>query len=277
VRNSPADSTPLRDDRGSAVLSDDGQYRYRLSRTWDVEQPTLGWIMLNPSTADATEDDPTIRRCLGYARDWGYGSIIVGNLFALRATDPDDLHEHPAPVGSANDEHLQAICEEADRVIAAWGTKGAIDGRASEVVSLLDEELYALDTTKDGHPNHPLYQPQDADPQPFDYAEHEVRCDGGEEFVTLDVAVSREVQVPIDSLGEDVTQTDVLKARAEDWFWGRWVDALANAPEPSIADVSVSDIDLPRHQCPNCGHRNLTAVLEKYDGCEVCGAEVLSS
>lgn len=102
-----------------AVLSPDREYRYRLSRTWDSEKPTLGFIMLNPSTDDESEDDPTIRRCLGYAKDWGYGSILVGNLFGLRATDPSQLREHGNPVGPENDEHLQLICTEAEMVVAA--------------------------------------------------------------------------------------------------------------------------------------------------------------
>lgn len=161
--------TPLRDDRRGAVLSDDGQYRYRLTRTWDAEKPTLGFVMLNPSTADDVEDDPTITRCLGYAKDWGYGSLVVGNLFAYRATDPDDLRAATNPVGPENDEYLRDICSGAEKVVAAWGTDGALDGRGKEVTSMLDASLYALDTTKDGHPNHPLYQPGDAEPERFTY------------------------------------------------------------------------------------------------------------
>ena len=162
-------SPPLRDDRSDAVLSPDREYRYRLSRTWDAEKETLGFIMLNPSTADESENDPTIRRCLGYAKDWGYGSILVGNLFSLRATDPSELREHRNPIGPQNDEHLRLITTEAELVVAAWGTKGALNGRGQEVVEMLDVDLYALNTTKDGHPTHPLYQPKDAEPEPFDY------------------------------------------------------------------------------------------------------------
>ena len=153
----------LQDTRTGATLSDDGTYRYRLHRTWDTAKPTLAFIMLNPSTADATDDDPTIRRCLGYAKDWGYGRLVVGNLFALRSTDPANLKDHSDPVGPANDEHLQAICDEADRVVVAWGTKGTLHGREQAVADALDADLYALNTTKDGHPNHPLYQPKDAE------------------------------------------------------------------------------------------------------------------
>ena len=158
------------DDRSDAVLSSDREYRYRLSRTWDTEKSTLGFIMLNPSTADESEDDPTIRRCIGYAKDWGYGSILVGNLFALRATDPSQLREHDRPIGPENDEYLRSICETVEMTVAAWGTKGALGNRGPEVTEMLEVDLYALDTTKAGHPNHPLYQPKDADPELFDYS-----------------------------------------------------------------------------------------------------------
>lgn len=163
----PSES-PITDDRDTgAVLSDDREYRYRLWRTWNLDEPTLAFFMLNPSTADETEDDNTIRRCIGYAKDWGYGKLVVGNLFAYRTSEPEDLRDHPDPVGPANDRHLRAICDEADRVIAAWGTDGSLQGREREVVELLDCDLEALNITKDGHPNHPLYQPKDAEPVPF--------------------------------------------------------------------------------------------------------------
>ncbi|WP_424001224.1 DUF1643 domain-containing protein [Haloarcula salina] len=157
----------LQDDRADAVLSDDREYRYRLTRTWDAEKPTLAWIMLNPSTADETEDDPTIRRCIGYAKDWGYGSIVVGNLFAKRSPDPDTLRECDDPAGPHNIFHLYEICEDAELVIAAWGTNGAYRDRGRRVAEMLDADLYALGTTKDGHPVHPLYQPSDAEPEPW--------------------------------------------------------------------------------------------------------------
>jgi len=162
------DKTMLVDDRNDAVLTNDGLYRYRLTRTWDVEKPTLAFIMLNPSTADATTDDPTIRRCLGYAEDWGYGRLVVGNLFAYRTSDPSELRDHESPVGPENDRHLREIASEADRVVAAWGTDGDLYDREREVCNLLDVDLYALNTTKHGHPNHPLYQPKDAEPEVYD-------------------------------------------------------------------------------------------------------------
>lgn len=149
--------------RSDAVLSNCGEYRYRLSRTWDVEKPTVAFLMLNPSTADASEDDPTIRRCLGFAKDWGYGSLVVANLFALRTPDPSNLRDHPDPVGPENDEYLRDVCEQAEKVVAAWGANGSFNDRALEVTQTLESDLFALDTTKDGHPVHPLFQPADAE------------------------------------------------------------------------------------------------------------------
>lgn len=150
------------DNRSGAVLSDDREYRYQLRRCWDVRKPILAFIMLNPSTADETDDDPTVRRCLGYAQDWGYGALLVGNLFALRTSDPALLGEHDDPIGPKNDAWLAKIVEKADRVVAAWGANGELVDRGREVAGRFDD-LYALGTTKDGHPVHPLYQPADAE------------------------------------------------------------------------------------------------------------------
>lgn len=152
----------LQDDRRGAILSDDREYRYRLWRTWDVAKPTVAFIMLNPSTADEREDDPTIRRCLGYAREWGYGKLVVGNLYAVRETDPANLYDYFDPIGPDNDEHLRQIADDAEKLVAAWGANGSINDRGRHVAQMLDADLYALDTTKDGQPVHPLYQPADA-------------------------------------------------------------------------------------------------------------------
>lgn len=159
------------DNRQGAEISDDGQYRYRLYREWDAQKPTLAFLMLNPSTADGSEDDPTIRRCINYAKDWGFGRLEVANLFALRSPDPDQLTEHPNPVGPENNEYVENVCYQADKVIAAWGANGGLMDRGPMVTEMVDEILYALDTTKDGHPVHPLYQPADAVPEVFDYDE----------------------------------------------------------------------------------------------------------
>lgn len=155
------------DNTSGALLSDDRRYRYRLWRTWNDHEPAVAFIMLNPSTVDETENDHTIKRCIDYAKRWGFGTLIVGNLFALRATNPDELYEHPKPIGPENDAHLEEIADEAHKVIAAWGTRGDYMDRNQEVGELLDE-LYALDTSKNGHPNHPSRQPADIEPESFE-------------------------------------------------------------------------------------------------------------
>ncbi|MCL2449251.1 MAG: DUF1643 domain-containing protein [Polyangiaceae bacterium] len=123
------------------------------------------FVMLNPSTADADRDDPTLRRCIGFAKAWGFGRLDVCNLFALRTPDPRDLRRHPNPIGPANDRHLRAAAERADLVVAAWGTAGGWLGRAGAVRSILEPKApVVLRLTRDGHPAHPLYLPQKVEP-----------------------------------------------------------------------------------------------------------------
>jgi hypothetical protein len=112
----------------SAVLSDCGTYRYVLTRRW-VEGPLLGWVMLNPSTADAERDDPTIRRCMGFARTWGFAGIIVRNLYAARSSSPAALWSHPEPGGPANDQYLAGTGVD-QLTVCAWGALGARQDRA---------------------------------------------------------------------------------------------------------------------------------------------------
>ncbi|MGH3977119.1 MAG: DUF1643 domain-containing protein, partial [Pseudonocardiaceae bacterium] len=120
-----------------AVLSGCGRYRYQLTRTWDPGQQRATFIMLNPSTADAADDDPTIRRCTSYARSWGLGGLMVVNLYAYRATDPADLWKVDDPVGPDNDDHLRAVLAAATDVgapvVAAWGANARLD-RVAEVM-----------------------------------------------------------------------------------------------------------------------------------------------
>lgn len=140
----------------SAILSDCGTYRYELHRRWS-EAPTVGWIMLNPSTADANVDDPTIRRCIGFAQRWGYGGIVVRNLFALRATNPRELATHPDPFGPDNFEFLRCAGQD-DLTICAWGNGGS--GSAHSIVQILRANhivLHHLGLTGAGQPKHPLY------------------------------------------------------------------------------------------------------------------------
>lgn len=140
-----------------AVLSPCGQYRYCLTREWLMGEGVVLFVMLNPSTADAEADDPTIRRCIGFAQRWGFRGLAVGNLFALRATDPQQLKRVADPIGPENDRHLIWMSNGADVTIAAWGTLGAFRNRDQRVLGLLRGTVEHLGLTKQGHPRHPLY------------------------------------------------------------------------------------------------------------------------
>jgi hypothetical protein len=133
-------------------------YRYTLWRDFgDADNRAYAmFIGLNPSTADEVNDDPTIRRCIAFAKDWGYGGLCMTNLFAFRATKPVDMRAADDPVGPKNDAHLVKIARQAGIVVGAWGTHGTHLGRDLTVVSLVPD-LHCLHTTKDGHPGHPLY------------------------------------------------------------------------------------------------------------------------
>ena len=146
--------------RSGAVVSDCGKYRYRLTRRWS-DGPTLTFVMLNPSTADADFDDPTIRRCVNFAKREGCGGLLVVNLFAFRATDPKNLPTGEDRFGPLNHQYMDAAIRVTDGpVIAAWGLGGADAGAA--VIERYGDAMSCLGKTKDGHPRHPLYVKKDA-------------------------------------------------------------------------------------------------------------------
>lgn len=149
-----------------AVIDETGQYRYSLFRGWNRDLPKMVFIMLNPSTADHFEDDPTIRRCINFAKRWGFGSFEVVNLFAYRATNPKELLSCNDPVGKDNDKYIIEALNRADLAVAAWGTKGTLNNRNKQVLSYLTHfDLYCLSLTKEGHPKHPLYIKSDEKPK----------------------------------------------------------------------------------------------------------------
>lgn len=163
--------------QSTAVLSECGKYRYRLSRRWG-DGATCMFIMLNPSTADATEDDPTIRRCIAYAKSWGYGELVVTNLFAFRATNPLDMKAACDPIGPDNRRHIQEACQyvqpitapehECGEVVCAWGAHGSYMDQGNTVLGWLADvpiNPCALALTKDGQPRHPLYLKGDLRPR----------------------------------------------------------------------------------------------------------------
>jgi hypothetical protein len=151
----------------SAEFGDGGRYRFRLDRAWDAaNRRRLVVIGLNPSTADDTEDDPTIRRCVAFAKRELCGGLIMVNLFAYRATDPRELATAAFPCGSGNDTSVLQACRTPSAIaIAAWGVNGAFRSRGEEMRALLSRsgvQLYHFGLTKDGHPKHPLYLPATA-------------------------------------------------------------------------------------------------------------------
>lgn len=157
----------------TAVLSPDGRYRYALWRDTGAlgGEGTVLFVMLNPSTADAEQDDPTIRRCIRFARDWGYARLAVGNLYALRATDPQALLTDADPVGPENDAWLQRLSGNALERVVAWGANRAVAARAEAALRILTYGgslgVRCLAQTKDLHPHHPLRLPAALRPKPF--------------------------------------------------------------------------------------------------------------
>lgn len=143
----------------SAVFSADRVFRYELSRTWGVGGRYLNFLMLNPSKANEFENDPTVERCERRARMWGYDGLLVTNLFAFRATDPNVMLIAPEPVGLENDEAIRRCADRSEMVICAWGKDGGHRGRAAQVVKLLSGfDLHALKVSETtGQPWHPLY------------------------------------------------------------------------------------------------------------------------
>lgn len=155
---------------GGANISLCGKYRYSLDRYWDSRDKVL-FVMLNPSTADGSEDDATIRRCIGFAKSWGYGGLYVVNLFAFRATKIKDLKAADDPVGPENEQYIKRACGLTSEVICAWGVHGGFKGQDRAVMNWLKEagtvHPRALKITKSGYPGHPLYLPKTSARVPF--------------------------------------------------------------------------------------------------------------
>ena len=154
VTNSPA---------GSATFDASGRYRYRLTRSWATDRetsPQVTFIMLNPSEADAEQDDPTIRACSQFAQSWGYTQLTVVNLFAYRTALPSVLRQVKNPIGFDNDRHVMDAVELADKAILAWGNQGVLLNRDQTVINSISpysHKLYCLKRNRTGQPCHPLY------------------------------------------------------------------------------------------------------------------------
>lgn len=142
-----------------------GQFRYSLTREWEPSPQVVLWVMLNPSTADGTKDDNTVRKCVGFARRWGFSGLEVVNLYAFRATSPRDLAGAKYPIGPDNDTVIVGACERARIAVLAWGNH-AEAGRARYVTRLVrncinrgDANVFCLGVTQVGQPRHPRVVP----------------------------------------------------------------------------------------------------------------------
>lgn len=151
-----------REDPPLATWSPCGRYRYTLRRPLTVKPHAtmrcIAWVLLNPSTATETEDDPTIRRVQGFSRAWGYSEAVIVNVYALRSTDPKGLWQVDDPVGPGNDAAIAETCARAETVVAAWGVNAKPE-RIRRVMPMLGHAPMCLGTTKSGAPRHPLYVP----------------------------------------------------------------------------------------------------------------------
>ncbi len=151
-----------------AEFSECLQYRYALGRQFKHGVGRCLFVMLNPSTADADLDDPTIRRCMNYAHEWGFCRLVVVNIFAWRSTDPKVLKKLPDPIGPQNNATIIREADKADLVICAWGAHGKLYGRGRIVRAVLDDRHTChLGLTKAGQPKHPLYLKADLKPERF--------------------------------------------------------------------------------------------------------------
>lgn len=156
-------------DRG-ATFSPCGRYRYRLWRIWDDSRPYCMFLMLNPSTADAEKNDPTVARCQKWAEKWGYGGLHVCNIFAYRATDPEVMKAADDPIGRDNEFHILEVGERAGLIVCGWGNHGSWLLRGERILEFLRGRglrPHALRMTKQLEPSHPLYLPGDSEPFPI--------------------------------------------------------------------------------------------------------------
>ncbi len=149
-----------------AEFSQCERYRYALWRIWDKKGPFVLFLMLNPSTADAVKDDPTISKCQAYARAWGYGGVYIGNIYGYRSTDPKMLEFVDDPVGPDNDKWLSVMSGMCDLRVAGWGNN-ILSQKRAESVRRIVQDLKCLEKSKSGNPKHPLYLRKNLKPHDF--------------------------------------------------------------------------------------------------------------
>ena len=162
------DSTSVKNLNRGATFSKCKIYRYRLWRIWDAKKPTVLFIMLNPSTAGSTMDDPTIKRCIGFAKSWGYGGLYVGNLFAYRSTQPKGLLKLNDAEGKQNQTHLLEMSKLCKIGVCAWGNQSIINKIIPNYqLKNLSIPLFYIELSKGGTPKHPLYLNSNLRPKPL--------------------------------------------------------------------------------------------------------------
>ena len=251
-----------------AVFDTTGAYRYRLHRTWEQRGKRVVFVLLNPSTADAETNDPTIRRCIGFARDWGFGSMVVVNLFGFRATRPDDLFKARDPIGPDNDRWLRREIRRAHRVVMGWGAHSGIEDRAAAATGRNPGPWTCLGTTKDGHPRHPLYMRKDAVPLPYRDAR----------TIRITEALARHYpRVETDLVHRNTWEllvATVLSAQTTDkqvnrvtpGLFARWStpDALAGAPRQEV-EKAISSVNYFRQKARSICETSGTLV-DKWNG-----------
>ncbi|MBC8277113.1 MAG: DUF1643 domain-containing protein [FCB group bacterium] len=160
--------------KSGATFSDCRKYRYALWRIWDDRAPKVMFIGLNPSTADEKTDDGTIRQCIGFAKRWGFGGVYMLNIFAFKATHPENLKKSADPIGDENDMYLTRYAEKSSLIIGAWGNHGVYLNRGAAVIEMFPA-MQCLKMTKMNQPSHPLYLRADTDHQPVN--SDSIRCE----------------------------------------------------------------------------------------------------
>ncbi len=142
--------------KSDAIFSEDNIHRYALIHEWELDRPSLMIISLNPSAEDGELNNPTIRRCIGFAKRWGFGRLFITNLFSFKTSSPKDLFNSENPIGNKNDYWLKKLSKKVDKVVLAYGNHGKFKNRHEEILKIIHDP-YCIKKSKTGMPMHPLY------------------------------------------------------------------------------------------------------------------------
>lgn len=163
------------DNYSGAEFSECRKFRYSLWRIWDERKKGIAFVGLNPSTADEVKNDPTVSRCINFAKRWGYGRMWMLNIFAYRSTDPKNLYGDLCPIGQYNNLKIVEVCKEVEKVVLCCGVHGKYTNRFKEVCDLMFDykihnKLYCFGLTKKGYPRHPLYLPNNIELEKYSFS-----------------------------------------------------------------------------------------------------------